>query len=92
MFRRIMNGNVHQVRVLSIGFIVAMGAAAAFAQVEGDYQVQPIFTRYAETAKKITFNANAKVFASSCPPRRDCNIAARSISTARMAMSSAVVA
>jgi hypothetical protein len=62
MFRRIMNGNVHKVRVLSIGFIVAMGATAAFAQVEGDYQIQPIFTRYAETAKKITFNANAKVF------------------------------
>jgi hypothetical protein len=34
----------------------------AFAQLEGEYQIQPIFTRYAETVKKITFNATARTF------------------------------
>lgn len=43
--------------------LLAIGAAAtSLAQLEGEYQVQPIFTRYAETAKKITLNANARVF------------------------------
>lgn len=35
---------------------------AAVAQMEGEYQVQPIFSRYAETVKKVTFNANVSLF------------------------------
>ena len=46
---------------LTIGTI-CIGAITARAQIEGEYQIQPIFTRYAETAKKITFNATARIF------------------------------
>jgi hypothetical protein len=44
--------------------IVFAGAFAitARAQLEGEYQIQPIYTRYAETVKKITFNASVHVF------------------------------
>jgi hypothetical protein len=56
-----MNGNVCKGIVLSVGFI-ACGANTGFAQMEGEYQLQPIFTRYAETVRKITFNANARIF------------------------------
>jgi hypothetical protein len=48
--------------LLSIVLISVGAAGAARAQVEGEYQIQPIFTRYAETAKKITFNATARIF------------------------------
>ena len=56
--KRKLNGIVS----LSIGFICLIAAGDAGAQVEGEYQIQPIFTRYAETAKKITFNATARIF------------------------------
>jgi hypothetical protein len=46
---------------LSVAFMGGM-ADSAVAQIEGEYQVQPIFTRYAETVRKVTFNANARVF------------------------------
>lgn len=49
------------------GVFLSLAAAAcvvdtAQAQLEGDYQIQPIITRYAETAKKVTFNATTRVF------------------------------
>jgi hypothetical protein len=45
-----------------ICLLVLCAAGTCHAQLEGEYQIQPIFTRYAETAKKITFNATARVF------------------------------
>ncbi len=51
-------------KFLRSGFVlIALGVAgAASAQVEGEYQIQPIFTRYAETVKKITFNSSLSLF------------------------------
>ena len=47
----------------SVTAIVVLAASStSLAQMEGEYQLQPIFTRYAETVKKITFNATARVF------------------------------
>ncbi len=57
-----MKGTIHRCVSLSTVFIVLWAAATARAQLEGEYQIQPIFTRYAETVKKITFNANAHIF------------------------------
>jgi len=57
-----MRGTCTTILKLGTGLLTICSATTAFAQLEGDYQVQPIFTRYAETAKKITFNATARVF------------------------------
>ena len=49
--------------LLAIAAIVVLGAEnSARAQFEGEYQIQPLYTRYAETVKKITFNAPFHVF------------------------------
>jgi len=43
--------------------LITMGVAGtASAQSEAEYQIQPIFTRYAETVKKITFNSSVTLF------------------------------
>lgn len=38
------------------------GVTASFAQMEGEYQIQPIYSRYAERVKKVTFNATGRIF------------------------------
>jgi len=43
-------------------FIALCSASTGRAQLEGEYQIQPIYTRYAETVKKVTFNANLHIF------------------------------
>jgi hypothetical protein len=57
-----MKGTIKGVLSLSIGVFAVGVTDTAQAQLEGEYQIQPIFTRYAETAKKITFNATARIF------------------------------
>lgn len=57
-----MRGTISKVFSLIIGFMAASATTTARAQLEGEYQIQPIFTRYAETAKKITFNTTARIF------------------------------
>lgn len=58
-----MKRKLSNVLSLSIGLIILGGANRAAAQLEGEYQVQPIFSRYAETQKKwVTFNTTARVF------------------------------
>lgn len=47
---------------LGLGLAALAAVSSGFAQVEGEYQIQPIFTRYAETSKKITFDASARIF------------------------------
>jgi hypothetical protein len=60
---RIMNGKCTRVlSALTLGTVFICGASIGRAQVEGEYQVQPIFTRYAETVKTFSFNATARVF------------------------------
>jgi hypothetical protein len=46
----------------AIALMTLGGAGTAFGQMEGEYQIQPIFTRYAETVKKITFNSGVTLF------------------------------
>ena len=47
---------------LLLALLTSGGVTASFAQMEGEYQIQPLMTRYAETAKKITLNAGAHIF------------------------------
>lgn len=47
---------------LFVALLGCGGASATFAQLEGEYQIQPLMTRYAETAKKVTFDATARIF------------------------------
>lgn len=61
-FRGLMKRTCTRIISAALGIIGCCGANNGLAQMEGEYQVQPIFTRYAETAKKITFNANARIF------------------------------
>ena len=56
-----MNGYLCNAAVLLMGFM-SMAVMPLAGQGESEYQVQPIFTRYAETVRKVTFNANARVF------------------------------
>jgi hypothetical protein len=57
-----MKGTCTGIFRFGIGLFTTFAAASGFAQLEGEYQVQPILTRYAETVKKITFNASVHVF------------------------------
>ena len=57
-----MKGKLNGIVSLSIVLIAACGQSTARAQLEGEYQIQPIFTRYAETVKKVTFNASVHLF------------------------------
>jgi hypothetical protein len=52
------------INLLRLGLVLAAFSVTTStqAQIEGEYQIQPIFTRYAETSKKITFDASARVF------------------------------
>ena len=47
---------------LLLALLTGGGVTASFAQMEGEYQLQPIVTRYAETAKKVTLNAGIHLF------------------------------
>ena len=47
---------------LGLGLAALGAVSSGVAQIEGEYQIQPIFTRYAETSKKITFDASARIF------------------------------
>lgn len=43
--------------------LISLGVAGtALAQSQAEYQIQPIFTRHAETVKKITFNSGVTLF------------------------------
>lgn len=57
-----MKGTTHGLVALSIGLISLFDASIARGQGEGEYQIQPILTRYAETVKKVTINANMHIF------------------------------
>jgi hypothetical protein len=58
-----MKGRLNGLVALSmVAVAVACAENSARAQLEGEYQIQPLYTRYAETVKKITFNATMHVF------------------------------
>ena len=58
-----MNWKLSNVLSVSISLIVLGGANRAGAQLEGEYQVQPIHSRYAQTQKNwVTLNTTARVF------------------------------
>jgi len=57
-----MNGTCRKTLLLSLSIITFAHLDTAFAQVEGEYQIQPVYTRYAETVKKITFNGTGRLF------------------------------
>ncbi len=49
--------------VLSVAFFALGGASRLAAQLEGEYQVQPLFSRYAQTQRNwVTVNTTARVF------------------------------
>jgi hypothetical protein len=57
-----MKGTRNGILFLSLGLLTLGSIRTSRAQLEGEYQIEPIFTRYAETSKKITFNATARLF------------------------------
>jgi len=58
-----MNWKLRSAVSLSIGLFALCEANRVSAQLEGEYQVQPIFSRYAEAQKNwVTINTTARVF------------------------------